>query len=292
MAKMVPKSARTVGATYSLTNEQTGNFIVSSAIGADGKLSPGQITWVGDNGAHGLDGPPGPDATFNGASDIYAMMAWIPHRFEIDASDPTKLHPIGQPTNSGGEFPVSVAISKTGQICVLDGARVNGVASFKLNQITPATGASGSVSQLAFNHEESKLLVAVKGFVDTKNPGYIDIWDVVANGRLSQTFPRPAATLLIPKDDLLPWSITQTLGKDAIVSADAGIGYNVIDFTTNTSDNGAVEDWSTSEAARYSNSAPTNFAMFRKRGEISARRNGRAKTGSDLPPPGAISVAS
>ncbi|KIJ26161.1 hypothetical protein M422DRAFT_272792 [Sphaerobolus stellatus SS14] len=55
---------------------------------------------------------------------------------------------------------------------------------------------------------------------------------------------------------------------------------------------GAVDDWSMSEAARYSNSAPTNFAMFRKRGEISARRNGRAKTGSDLPPPDAISVAS
>ncbi|KIJ26167.1 hypothetical protein M422DRAFT_272800 [Sphaerobolus stellatus SS14] len=31
--------------------------------------------------------------------------------------------------------------------------------------------------------------------------------------------------------------------------------------------------------------------MFRKRGEISARRNGRAKTGSDLPPPGAISAS-
>ncbi|KIJ39371.1 hypothetical protein M422DRAFT_68867 [Sphaerobolus stellatus SS14] len=170
-------------------------------------------------------------------------IGWIQQR--LDASDPTKLHLIGQPTNSGGEFPVSVTISsKTGQVCILIGGKVNelvlmcfplscfkqngaaGLAAIphqvrspELDQTTPATGPAGSVSQVAFNEDKSKLFVAVKGFPGTKIPGYIAIWDVDARiGALS----------------LIDTNLTKIPGKNSVIIADTGIGYNIIDFTHNT----------------------------------------------------------
>ncbi|KIJ34251.1 hypothetical protein M422DRAFT_263751 [Sphaerobolus stellatus SS14] len=51
-ASIILKAARTVGAAYFFTNEPSGNFIVSNTIGADGKLSPGQVSWVGGVGQY------------------------------------------------------------------------------------------------------------------------------------------------------------------------------------------------------------------------------------------------
>jgi len=49
--------------------------------------------------------------------------------FAIDKREPSKLTMVGNPVGSGGDFPVSLAISKkTGQVCVLNGGRLNGVA--------------------------------------------------------------------------------------------------------------------------------------------------------------------
>lgn len=48
--------------------------------------------------------------------------------FNIDRNDPTHLEMVGTPVSSGGEFPISVAVStRTGQVCVLNGGRINGV---------------------------------------------------------------------------------------------------------------------------------------------------------------------
>ena len=48
--------------------------------------------------------------------------------FSINPSEPAKLKMVGQPVSTGGEFPVSITISKqTGQVCVLNGGTVNGV---------------------------------------------------------------------------------------------------------------------------------------------------------------------
>jgi hypothetical protein len=62
--------------------------------------------------------------------------------FSIDANEPAKLKMVGQPVSTGGEFPVSVTISKqSGQVCVLNGGRVNGVkfvAAFCLSGCCPA----------------------------------------------------------------------------------------------------------------------------------------------------------
>jgi len=48
--------------------------------------------------------------------------------FNIDPNDPTNPTPAGFPISSGGEFPVSITVSKkTGQVCVLNTGAVNGV---------------------------------------------------------------------------------------------------------------------------------------------------------------------
>lgn len=48
--------------------------------------------------------------------------------FAINPSNPAQLKMIGQPIGSGGDFPMSLTISKqTGQVCVLNGGTANGV---------------------------------------------------------------------------------------------------------------------------------------------------------------------
>ena len=57
--------------------------------------------------------------------------------FALDPNDPSKLTAVGNPVGSGGDFPVSLAISKkTGQVCVLNGGRQNGVKSVQLSDFS------------------------------------------------------------------------------------------------------------------------------------------------------------
>ncbi|KIJ53136.1 hypothetical protein M422DRAFT_242250 [Sphaerobolus stellatus SS14] len=255
-AHMVPRVAQpTVGAAYFLTNEQSGNFLVSNVIGADGKLSHGEVNRIGGADQYKTFlSYPASDFPSIKVHMVFSAGAVTPgsnsvDAFEIDATNPTKLRLIGQPTNSGGEFPVSVAISrKTGQVCVLNEGKVNGVSCFKqngaaglaavpnqirflgLNLTTSTAGPVGSVSQIAFSEDESKLPVAVKG-VPGGVVGYIAILDVGARtGSLSQTYTKYP----IPTGGLLLWTVTKIPGNNAFVTTDAGVGYNVINFTHNT----------------------------------------------------------
>lgn len=48
--------------------------------------------------------------------------------FSINPSNPIDIRLVGDPTGSGGEFPVSVAFNKAGDtLCALNGGEVNGV---------------------------------------------------------------------------------------------------------------------------------------------------------------------
>ena len=52
--------------------------------------------------------------------------------FSIDQKDPASITAIGDPIGSGGEFPVSVAFNKAGDmLCALNGGEVNGVRQVK-----------------------------------------------------------------------------------------------------------------------------------------------------------------
>ncbi|KAJ7066960.1 hypothetical protein C8F01DRAFT_1119751 [Mycena amicta] len=244
-----------VGAAYFLTNEPSGNYVVSAAIGANGKLTLHQATPAEGVGSHGLPGN-GVDALFsqgavkaNAAGRIVAAVNPGSNTisvFSIDPKNPTNLEMIGKPIGSGGEFPISVTINKAGNtVCTLNGGFVNGVACFsvntkkgtitpiantvrslKLNQTTPANGPPGSASDIIFSEDNTKLIASVKGFPPT--PGMLAVWNIANDGSLSQDFEpiQPAA------GGLLPFSLTPIPGKNALLVADPGLGLDIFDLST------------------------------------------------------------
>jgi hypothetical protein len=247
---------RAVGAAYFITNEPTGNFVISAAIGADGKLALRQATSAEGLGSHGNDGTPegGPDPLFtqgavkaSAAGNIVATVNAGSNTlsvFSIDPKNPTNLNMIGKPVGSGGEFPVSLAINKAGNmVCAVNGGAINGVACFSvdktkglvpiansvrslgLNQTTPATGPAGSVSHVIFSEDNKQLIASVKGIPPT--PGIFAVWDIAADNSLSADFTavQPAA------GGLLPFSMTVIPGKNAILATDAGVGVDIVDLS-------------------------------------------------------------
>ncbi|KAJ3714262.1 hypothetical protein C8R42DRAFT_726746 [Lentinula raphanica] len=253
---------QSVGAAYFITNEQTGNFVVAADIGTDGTLTLRQAIATGGLGLHGNVGgvAVGPDGLFTqGAIKVSTaanMLATVNpgsntlSLFSIDTSDPINLKRVGDPIGSGGEFPVSVAFNKAGDtLCALNGGQVNGVSCFKvdptngltniagtnralnLNQTTPATGPAGSASHIIFSEDNTQLIASVKGVPPT--PGFLAVWDVASDGSLSPEF-----TAIAPaQGGLLPFSMTLIEGKDAILATDAGVGFDIFDFSTSNSGN-------------------------------------------------------
>ncbi|KAG7096818.1 hypothetical protein E1B28_004227 [Marasmius oreades] len=263
---MGPASRGSVGAAYFITNEPNGNFIVSADISQDGKLTLRQAISAGGSGLHGNDGGAnGPDPLFtqgavkvSAAANILATVNPGSNTisvFNIDQNDPATIAPIGDPIGSGGEFPVSVAFNKAGDmLCALNGGEVNSVSCFKvdkndglvpaagtnrrldLNQTTPANGPAGTVSHVLFSEDNKQLVTSVKGV--PPNPGFLAVWDVNQDGSLSKNFRSIAPS----KGGLLPFSMTLIPGKNAILATDAGVGFDIFDFS-------ASENKSTSVAA-------------------------------------------
>ncbi|KAG8924889.1 hypothetical protein FRC00_004573 [Tulasnella sp. 408] len=250
------KRAGLIGATYVINNDPSGNSILASNIAKDGTLTFGAVIPAGGTGLHGNNTNPnagdplfsqnaikvvgGYLFTVNSGSNTAVM-------FRINPENPSDLTMIGQPIKSGGEFPVSVAVSEWGQVCVLNGGAVsngyfscfkadpssglvpmpNAIRALPLNQTTPASGPPGSASDIIFTSSH-KLLVSVKGLSEDQ-PGYIAEWDVdPATGDLSQDFVKNT----ISSPGMNPFGMTQIPGRDAILNADPAVGYAIWDLTT------------------------------------------------------------
>ncbi|KAK7050997.1 hypothetical protein VNI00_005109 [Paramarasmius palmivorus] len=243
------------GAAYFITNEPDGNFVVAADIGSDGRLNLRQAVSTGGFGLHGDDGGAnGPDPLFTQgaikASAASNMLATVNagsntiSLFSINPQDPSNLKRVGEPIGSGGEFPVSVAFNKAGDtLCALNGGEVNSVSCFKvdqakglvpasgtnralnLNQTTPANGPAGTVSHVLFSEDNKQLVASVKGVPPT--PGFLAVWDVNEDGSLSKEFQQVAPA----EGGLLPFSMTLIPGKNAILATDAGIGFDIFDFS-------------------------------------------------------------
>lgn len=97
--------------------------------------------------------------------------------------------------------------------------------SLQLNQTTPATGPAGTVSHVVFSEDNTQLIASVKGVPPT--PGFLAVWDVAADGTLSQDFQ----TVAPQAGGLLPFSMTIIPGKNAILATDAGLGFDIFDFS-------------------------------------------------------------
>ncbi|KAJ7128634.1 hypothetical protein C8R44DRAFT_667018 [Mycena epipterygia] len=233
-----------VGAAYVMTNEPTGNYVVSSTIGADGNLSLYEAVYTGGNGGRELPLPPVVDplgsqgsirvspprklvANVNAGSNTATL-------FAIDPSNPARLSIIGKPVWSGGDFPISLAFNKAGtRLCVANAGRINGVScytvdvregltplkstirSLKLNQTTPPvlTGPGNVPSQIIFSADESQLVVSVQA-------AFLAVWDINADGSLSSNFhSRPGG--------IAPFGLVSVPGKNAFIVADPAIGFDI-----------------------------------------------------------------
>jgi len=234
-----------------MTNEPSGNHIISTALGADGKLFSPQIIATGGLGGRALE-PPGSDALFSqGVIEISSLGILAVANpgsdtisvFNITESDPSSLKRLGTPVWSRGEFPISVAFNKAGDVlCALNAGFISGISCFNvdktkgltpipdttrylhLNQTTPPSGPiSGSASQIIFSEDNNLLIVAVKGTNATNEVGYLAVWDVYANHTLSCDFDRVA----LPSGGFYPYSFTIIPGQNALLASDAALGFDI-----------------------------------------------------------------
>ncbi|TDL19073.1 hypothetical protein BD410DRAFT_830521 [Rickenella mellea] len=189
--------------------------------------------------------------------------------FSIDPKNPTNLKMVGKPAPTEGEFPMSVAVNKKGSMaCVLNGGKVNGVSCFKidqkhglvamknsqrslgLNQTTPATGPAGTTSHVVFSEDGSKLIASVKGVPPT--PGFLATWNIASDGTLSKQFAKSTPS----KGGLLPFSMTVIPGKNAILATDAGIGFDIFDFSKGNTASSSIVPINGQKATCWSSFSP------------------------------------
>jgi len=253
------------GAAYFITNDPSGNYVVSADIMADGSLMWRDAVAAGGQGAHGKNPAGGPDALFSQGSIKTSVNGRILATvnagsntvsvFSINSFRPSGLTMLGNPFSSQGQFPVSVAINHNGtNLCVLNGGEISGVSCFiidnelglvtkpntlrtlPLNETTPATGPAGSASQIIFSEDGTQLIASIKGVPPT--PGYLAAWEVGNDGSLSTNY----TTITTPSGGLLPFSMTTIPGENALLVTDPGVGFDIFDLSTggNSSKSSAV----------------------------------------------------
>ncbi|KAI0322605.1 hypothetical protein OF83DRAFT_1167471 [Amylostereum chailletii] len=242
------------GAAYFISNEPTGNFVVSADIGTDGQLSLARAFATNGRGQHGNDGKNGSDPLFSQGSVKANVAAGLVAAvnpgsnsvslFKIDPNTPSMLTAFGSPMSTGGEFPMSLAFNQDGSmLCVLNGGAINGVKCFTmdqtlglvpaantwrplgLNQTTPPTGPAGSASHIIFTEDQKNVIVAVKGNADLGMGGFLAAWDVMPDASLSSNFTRMA----LPAGGNIPFSLGVIPGKNSLLVTDAAVGIDVVD---------------------------------------------------------------
>ena len=135
-------------------------------------------------------------------------------------------------------------------------AMANTVRSLKLNQTTPATGPAGSVSHVVFSEDNKQLVASVKGV--PPQPGFLAVWDVAQDGSLSQDFKAVAPQ----KGGLLPFSMTIIPGKNAILATDAGVGFDIFDFSGGAANKSSVVPINGQGATCWSSFSPKTGNFF------------------------------
>jgi hypothetical protein len=94
-----------------------------------------------------------------------------------------------------------------------------------IGQTTPPMGPLGTASQVVWSEDQTQVFAAIKGNPDTGAIGYIAAWNMTAAG-LSEV----NTNVTLPTGAVAPFSMTPIPNQNAMFSADAGIGADVIDF--------------------------------------------------------------
>ena len=160
--------------------------------------------------------------------------------FEMDASDPTKLTMVGQPADTLGEFPNTMAVStKNSMVCVANTGAKAGVACakmdakagigkmdmlrpFDLKQKTPPTGPLNTVSDTFFNENEDALLTTVKGDPEAQNTGFMSAFKV-ENGAVSMQEAKSS-----PNGTAVLFGTVNIPGSTDLMATDASFGAAIV----------------------------------------------------------------
>jgi hypothetical protein len=202
--------------------------------------------------------------------------------FLVDQKDPTRLTTVGRPVDSGGEFPVAVAFSpKHNTACVANSGGRSNIACFAVSskglsslnttrdlgiqQTNPPTGPANTVSDILFNHDESKVFVSVKG-TPNKTAGFIASFDVKSGEIKGKTsFELSSAAIKsTPDKGVLPFGMTlvKSQSSDILFNTDAAFGASVSEF------NASSEIISSHSASIANHSAPCWSAFSPRTGSF------------------------
>ncbi|KAJ8456470.1 hypothetical protein ONZ51_g12108 [Trametes cubensis] len=247
--KMMTSKTRfnAAGAVYFITNEPSENMIIAASINSDGTLSLDRAVSTGGHGAHGITDPLGPDALFSqGAIKASAkgqVLATVNpgsntvSLFSIDPNTPTNIQPLGDPISSEGEFPMSLAFNSDGsRLCVLNGGTVNGVICYNVDKKTGLSAMSNTLRSLGLNQT-----TPATGPPWNCQPPRLQRGRQAA-ARLRQGCPAEPRLSRPPSGGLLPFSMTVVPGKNAVLSTDPGIGFDVFDLSGGNSSSAVAID--------------------------------------------------
>ncbi len=98
-----------------------------------------------------------------------------------------------------------------------------------LNQTTPPVGPPGTLGDIQFSEDNTKLFASVKGNPNTA-VGVLVAWSVGQDYTLSENF-----TAMAPgPGGVLPFSITVIPGNEALLVADPAVGFEIFDISNST----------------------------------------------------------
>ncbi|RGP78286.1 3-carboxymuconate cyclase [Fusarium longipes] len=203
--RALPTPEKSNGALYFLDSDPNGASVISLSIGSNGMLGEPVKTCTNGNGMIGMNvnGSVTADPLFSQGSIIvdgnllFTVNAGSNTlaAFNIPENDP--VHPvlIGEPVDTAGTAPNTVAYSSKNKIaCVANTGSKPGVQCFSvsctdgmmpmgglrplpvMNQTSPVMGPANTVSNIVFNPSETALFVVVKG--DGMHDGYIYAYKV------------------------------------------------------------------------------------------------------------------
>ncbi|MCJ1312338.1 hypothetical protein MMC25_006012 [Agyrium rufum] len=213
-------------ALYFADNDPEGNHIYALTVNSNGSLSDGGVYLTGGLGGAliqpGTNMPDIEDALSSAGSVVSANEQLFVvnagshtlSMFNIDPNSPTNLTLVGEPVDTLGDYPVSVAASaKLGQVCVANTGSYSGIAcmpfssegiwqpqhllAFQLNQTTPPTDSVGMTNlsdgrphyaHIEFNQDSSALLATIlPGPMPANSPPYAVSYPVV-DGAVSASY--------------------------------------------------------------------------------------------------------
>lgn len=250
-------------ALYFQTNEEN-NTVVSMKINENGTLSEGKLTFTNGTGASQISAATNKTASPDGLSSqgsvtvvdrsLFVVNAGdnTVSLFNIDHEDPTNLTLVGPPAQIPGDFPVSVAASSLNSlICVVTSGTRSGVScapyspyvgigkmdflrGIGLNQSNPPAGPLNTASQVIFSHDESELLVTVKGNPSMNKTGFLAAFTVSGPELTGKSRVSASGVKSKLNGTVAMFGFQQIPHSNNYFVADAGFGAAVVAFDSET----------------------------------------------------------